>query len=61
MELNLVNRLRVMVFTAILGKTGTGPLFNGCEQTRLEPVGQKPLDSITRLLGHRPIPGTTGR
>ncbi len=60
-ELNLVDRLRLMIFPAVLGKTGTEPLFKGYEQIRLELVGQKVLDSNTLLLEYRPATRTAGR
>ena len=57
MKLNLVDRLRVLVFPAILGRNGRQPVFAAYEQMRLELIEQKVLDSSTLLLEYRPKKG----
>jgi dihydrofolate reductase len=51
--LNLVDKLRLMVFPTVLGTTGTEPIFAGLPQRRLDLVEQKVLDRSTLLLEYR--------
>jgi len=54
MELGLVDRLRLMVFPVILGKTGKEPIFADYPRVALELVNQEALDRRLVLLEYRP-------
>lgn len=54
MALGLVDRLRLMVFPHILGKTGREPMFGSYDQTNLKLAGSSVLDSDILLLEYRP-------
>jgi len=53
-SLGLVDRLRVMVFLLILGRSGREPAFAGYPDTVLDLVGSTVLDSRLTLLEYRP-------
>jgi len=54
--LGLVDRLRLMVFPLILGRSGREPAFAGYPDTTLDLVATAVLDSRLTLLEYRPIP-----
>ena len=54
MELELVDRLRLMVFPLVLGGAGREPIFSGYTHTRFELIQTKVLDSRLVLLEYRP-------
>jgi dihydrofolate reductase len=53
--LGLVDRLRLLVFPAILGRTGQEPIFESYDLLRLELLSSKILDGSTLWLEYRPI------
>lgn len=53
MELGLVDRLRLMVFPLIVGKTGKEPIFADYPRIPLELANQEALDSRLVLLEYR--------
>jgi dihydrofolate reductase len=53
MQLGLVDRLRLLVFPLVLGKTGREPIFAGYDRTKLELVGTKTLDGKLVLFEYR--------
>jgi len=59
MELGLVDRLRLMVFPLILGKTGTEPIFADYPRMPLALVNQEALDARLVLLEYRPVAGAS--
>ena len=54
MALGLVDRLRLMVFPLILGKTGREPIYTNLKRTALHLVETKVLDSRLVLLEYSP-------
>ena len=50
MKMGLVDRLRLMVFPAILGTAGQEPIFDGYDQTSLTLTGTTVLDSNAAVL-----------
>ena len=54
MELGLVDRLRLMVFPVILGKTGKELIFTDYSRVALELVNQEAIDRRLVLLEYRP-------
>jgi dihydrofolate reductase len=54
--LGLVERLRLMVFPLILGRSGREPAFAGYPDTALDLVASAVLDSRLTLLEYRPVP-----
>ena len=54
-KLGLVDRLRLMVFPLILGKTGEEPIYVDYPRVPLELVGTKVLDSRLILLEYHPV------
>ena len=52
--LGLVDRLRIMVFPLILGRSGREPAYAGYPDTTLDLVGSTVLDSRLTLLEYRP-------
>jgi RibD C-terminal domain len=52
--MEIVDRLRLMVFPLILGSAGREPIFAGYSQQGLELVDTKVLDSRLILLEYRP-------
>jgi dihydrofolate reductase len=54
MQLGLVDRLRLMVFPIILGKTGQEPMYLDYQRTALQLVGTKVLDGRLVLLEYQP-------
>jgi dihydrofolate reductase len=57
-NLGLVDRLRLMVFPAILGIAGQQPVFDGYDQTSLTLTGTTVLDSNAIVLEYRPAEKT---
>jgi len=55
MQLGLVDRLRLMVFPLILGSAGRESIYDGYQQTSLELIDMKVLDSRLILLEYRPV------
>jgi dihydrofolate reductase len=53
MELGLVDRLRLLVFPLVLGKTGREPIFAGYDRAKLELLETKTLDARDGLSGRR--------
>jgi len=56
MELELVDRLRLMVFPLVLGGAGREPMFDSYLHTSLDLIQAKVLDSRLVLLEYRPYP-----
>jgi dihydrofolate reductase len=54
MQLGLIDRLRLLVFPLVLGKTGREPIFSGYDRTKLELVDTKTLDERLVLFEYRP-------
>jgi len=54
-KLGLIDRLRLMVFPLILGKTGKEPIYADYPRVPLELVGTKVLDSRLVLLEYSPL------
>ena len=54
-QLGLVDRLRLMVFPLILGSAGREPIYAGYQQTGLELINTKILDSRIILLEYLPL------
>lgn len=54
--LGLVDRLRVMVFPLILGRSGREPAYAGYPDTSLDLVSSTVLDGRLTLLEYRPLP-----
>src|SRR5262252_2980159 len=54
-RLNLVDRLRLMVFPLVLGDSGREAIFNRYEQTRLQLVRATVLDSNVTVLEYCPL------
>jgi dihydrofolate reductase len=52
--LGLVDRLRIMVFPLILGRSGREPAYAGYPDTALDLIGSTVLDSRLTLLEYRP-------
>lgn len=59
--LGLVDRLRLMVFPLILGRSGREPAFAGYPDTGLELIGSTVLDSRLTLLEYRPASRAAGQ
>jgi dihydrofolate reductase len=55
MQLGLVDRLRLMVFSLVLGGTGGEPIYAGYPQAGLELIDTKVLDSRLILLDCQPV------
>ena len=53
MQAGLVDRLRLMIFPIILGKTGQEPMYIDYQRTALELVGTKVLDGRLVLLEYQ--------
>ena len=53
MQLGLVDRLRLLVFPLVLGKTGREPIFTGYDRTKLDLVDTKTLDGRLVLFEYR--------
>jgi dihydrofolate reductase len=53
-ELDLVDRLRLMVLPAVLGSAGKEPIFERYQELRLELVDKTVLDSNALVLEYRP-------
>ncbi|HUO15413.1 MAG TPA: dihydrofolate reductase family protein [Verrucomicrobiae bacterium] len=53
-ELNLVDRLRLMFFPVILGKLGREPAFANCRRTELELIACRSVDSRIMLVEYAP-------
>jgi len=56
-RLGLVDRLRVAVFSLVLGDAGREPAFAGHRRAGLELVGTEVLDSRIVMLEYRPANG----
>jgi dihydrofolate reductase len=56
MELELVDRLRLMVFPLVLGSAGREPMFDSYSHTSLDLIQARVLDSRLVLLEYRPYP-----
>lgn len=54
LRLGLLDRLQLQVYPAALGATGTKPLFEGFDRTRLTLVESKVLDGQVVLLDYQP-------
>lgn len=54
MNVGLVDRLRLMVFPAVLGIAGQEPVFDGYDQASLTLTGTTVLDSNAVVLEYRP-------
>jgi hypothetical protein len=52
--LGLVDRLRIMVFPLVLGRSGREPAYAGYPGTALDLVASTVLDSRLTLLEYRP-------
>ena len=52
--MELIDRLRLMVFPLILGQTGKEPIYAGYPRIPLELMNTKVLDSRLILLEYRP-------
>jgi dihydrofolate reductase len=59
--LGLVDRLRVMIFPLILGRSGREPAYAGYPDTGLELVGTTVLDARLTLLEYRPANPAAGQ
>ncbi len=55
MQLGLVDRLRLMIFPLVLGSAGREPIYAGYQQTSLELINTKILDSRVILLEYLPL------
>lgn len=55
MKLDLVDRLRLMVFPVVLGSAGREPIFEGLQQLRLQLADKTVLDSNVLVLEYRPV------
>jgi len=55
-SLGLVDRLRLMVFPVILGRSGREPAFAGYPDIPLDLVSSTMLDARLTLLEYRPVP-----
>jgi dihydrofolate reductase len=55
-RLNLVDRLRLVVFPLVLGDSGREAIFNSYVQTRLQLVRTTVLDSNVNVLEYQPLP-----
>jgi dihydrofolate reductase len=59
--LGLVDRLRIMIFPLVLGRSGREPAYADYPDTSLELVGATVLDSRLTLLEYRPANGAVGQ
>ncbi len=55
MKLGLVDRLRLIVFPAILGTAGKESVYDGFDETPLRLAGSKVLDANSMMLDYRPV------
>lgn len=53
-RVQLVDRLRLMIFPVVLGTAGREPIFAGYEKTSLELISSRILDSRVALLEYTP-------
>jgi riboflavin biosynthesis pyrimidine reductase len=59
MKLGLVDRLRLIVFPAILGNAGKESVYDGFDETSLRLAGSKALDANSMMLEYRPVVNAT--
>lgn len=61
LDAGLVERLRLMTFPLLVGRSGREPFFAGVSSADLEPVGHRALDDRVLLIEYRPTGGDIPR